>query len=104
MDDLNTLGDFVNAVFNSDLAVVDFWAEWCNPCKNLEPILEELEGKYKHIKFFKVNVETAPAVAEHCSVQGLPTLAVFKRGNLMGRQVGLPGKKEDIEKILAKAF
>ncbi len=100
MDDLNTLNDFVKSVFNSDLAVVDFWAEWCNPCKNLEPILKELEEKHKHIKFFKVNVENAQSIADHYSVSGLPTIAFFKRGNLVSTRVGLPGKKEDIEKDL----
>jgi thioredoxin 1 len=97
MKSLLTLNDFVNDVFKTDLAVVDFWAEWCNPCKKLEPILEEFERKHTHIKFFKVNVEHSPSIAEIYSIQGLPTLAFFKNGVLIDTFVGMPGNSAILE-------
>lgn len=102
MKELGTLKDFVNEVFMTDLCVVDFWAEWCESCKRLEPILTDFELKYKHIKFFKVNIEKSPHISEHYFVQGLPTIAFFKNGNLLNRYVGLPNKKETIEEIINK--
>ncbi len=97
MNTLTTLEEFVNNVFKSNLAVVDFWAEWCNPCKRLEPVLEDFEKKHPHIKFFKVNVEHSPSIAEMYSVQGLPTLAFFKNGLLIDTFVGMPGNISILE-------
>jgi thioredoxin 1 len=69
--------------------VVDFWAEWCGPCKMIAPALEEiaaeLEGK---VKIVKLNVDENPKVADRYGIRGIPTLLMFKGGNIAAQQVG----------------
>jgi thioredoxin 1 len=74
--------------------VVDFYAEWCGPCKMLAPILEQLAGEFEgRIKFAKVNVDTAPELAGSCDVTAVPTLALFRDGQPVDAVVGaLPPK------------
>ncbi|MFN3301698.1 MAG: thioredoxin [Patescibacteria group bacterium] len=80
--------------------LVDFYADWCPPCRVLSPILEELEGKYQDkIKFAKVNVGEEQDLASNYKVISIPTLIIFKNGQEIKRMVGLL-PKEDLEKIL----
>lgn len=69
--------------------VVDFYAPWCGPCKMLAPMLEEIAGRFAgRARFFKVNVDETPAVAERFNVTGVPTLLFFAKGKLCDTQVG----------------
>ena len=69
--------------------VVDFYAEWCGPCKMLAPILEQLAGEFEgRIKFAKVNVDKAPELAGSCNVTAMPTLALFRDGQPVDAVVG----------------
>jgi len=84
--------------------LVDFWAEWCGPCKMIAPILDEIaaesEGK---LKIAKVNVDDSPAIAQRFQVMSIPTLILFKDGEPATKIVGAKGKGallEDIEKFL----
>jgi thioredoxin 1 len=83
-------GNF-NAVVNSDMPVlVDFSAEWCGPCKAQAPILKELAGEYgDRLKVIKIDVDKNPTIANRFQVRGVPTLALFKRGQILWRQSGL---------------
>ena len=76
-------------------ALVDFWAEWCGPCKMIAPILDELAKEYEgKIKFTKMNVDQNNQTPAKFGIRGIPTLMVFKNGNLEATQVGVKGKSE----------
>ncbi len=73
--------------------VVDFWAPWCGPCRQIGPVLEELADSYAgKVKVAKVNVDEEPALAQAFGVRGIPTLTVLHRGESIGQMVGFRGK------------
>ena len=90
--------DFENQVLKSNLPViVDFWAEWCGPCKMLTPILEELSNEMKNeINVVKVNLDENQDLAMKYSIRSIPSLLLFKEGNLIDTKVGLLPKNEII--------
>jgi thioredoxin 1 len=74
-------------------ALVDFWAEWCGPCKMIAPILDEIAEEYSgKIKVCKVNVDSNPETAAKFNVRGIPTLLVFKNGVIEATKVGALSK------------
>ena len=94
-------------VMNSPIPVfVDFWAEWCGPCRMVSPVVEELAGEYDgKIKFVKVNVDEANEIASKYNVFSIPTLALFNKGEIIGQQVGAASKdsyKNMIDSALSK--
>lgn len=96
--------NFESEVLKSDLPVlVDFWAEWCGPCRMVGPIVdeisEELGGK---LKVVKVNVDDAQELAGNYQVMSIPTLMLFKGGELVEQTVGALPKDQLLEKIKAK--
>ena len=82
--------DFNNDVSTSSkLTLVDFWAEWCGPCKQIGPILEEIAEEKKDIlKVVKLNIDENPLTPQKYGVRGIPTLMLFKNGKLIDTQVG----------------
>lgn len=74
-------------------ALVDFWAEWCGPCKMIAPILDEIADEYDgKIKVCKVNVDSNPETAAKFNVRGIPTLLIFKNGVIEATKVGALSK------------
>jgi thioredoxin 1 len=68
--------------------LVDFWAEWCGPCKMLLPIIEELSKEMTEINICKCNVDDSASLAERFNIQSIPTLILFKGGKLVDKKVG----------------
>ena len=79
--------------------LVDFWAPWCGPCQMLLPVIEELAGEVKDAKICKVNVDEEPALAERYSVMTIPTLMVFKNGNMAEKSIGVIPKEQILKLI-----
>ncbi len=75
--------------------VVDFWAEWCGPCRMIAPALEEISGSLgAKVKIVKLNVDENPQVAAKYGIQSIPTLMIFKDGQMASRQVGAAPKQK----------
>lgn len=75
--------------------VVDFWAEWCGPCKMIAPALDEISNSLgDKVKIVKLNVDENPAVAAKYGIMSIPTLMIFKNGELASRQVGAAPKQK----------
>ncbi len=69
--------------------LLDLWAPWCGPCRMVSPVLERLAGEFAGlVKLVKVNVDESPTLSQRFGVQGIPTLLVMKRGQVVSRQVG----------------
>jgi thioredoxin 1 len=80
--------------------VVDFWAEWCTPCKMIAPILTEIADEHgDKVKIAKVNVDENPSLAQDFSVMSIPTLIVFQDGEPARRLVGAKGKPQLLEEL-----
>ena len=93
-------------VINSDIPVfVDFWAEWCGPCRMVGPVVEELANDYEgKVKFVKVNVDEANELASKYNVFSIPTLILLNKGEIVSQQVGAASKesyKSMIDRALA---
>jgi thioredoxin 1 len=93
-------------VINSDVPVfVDFWAEWCGPCRMVGPVVEELANDYAgKVKFVKVNVDEANELASKYNVFSIPTLILLNKGEIIAQQVGAASKesyKNMIDRALA---
>ena len=88
--EVKNVEDFTNEVLNSESPVlVDFWAEWCGPCKQIGPSLEELSEEYAgKIKIAKVNVDENPVSPGNLGVRGIPALFLFKDGELVSNKMG----------------
>ncbi len=91
--------DFEADVLKSDKAsLVDFWAEWCGPCKMIAPLLEEAATEYADkISVVKLNVDESPNVAQKFGIRSIPTLMLFKDGAVHAQKVGAMSKSQLIE-------
>jgi len=96
---MSTLTELTDATFDEEVnssdqpILVDFWAEWCGPCKLIAPILEEMAVEYEgKLRIVKVDVDESPDVARRYEVMSIPTLVVFQDGVAKKRMIGAKGK------------
>ena len=86
--------EFENEVLNGKgIALVDLFTDWCMPCQMIAPIIEEISNEKAEVNFFKVNVDETPEVAIKYGVSSIPTLLIFKDGELVNKAVGATQKK-----------
>ena len=91
-----TTDNFQQEVIKSPSPVlVDFWAEWCGPCKMIAPILDEIASEYQdRIKIAKLNIDENPQTPHKYGIRGIPTLILFKNGSLEAQKVGAVSKSQ----------
>ena len=107
--DMQGLEHFDGPTFEADVlqsvqpVVVDFYADWCPPCRMMEPAVEKLAGEFAgKVKFGKLNVDDNQEIAIRYSVMGIPTLGLFRDGKLVDRLVGYPGAADPIRTWIEK--
>lgn len=81
-----------DSITSQGLVLVDFWAEWCGPCKMMHPIFERMAKKYRHIKFARVNVDQSQDISMKFGVQAIPTFIMFKDGEQVDKMMGAVGE------------
>ncbi len=79
--------------------LIDFWADWCGPCRMLSPIVDEVAEQHSDVKVGKIDIDAQPELANQYGVMSIPTLLVFKNGQKVGESVGLI-PKENVEALL----
>src|SRR5688572_24332399 len=104
MAEIFTSANFQEKVLNSDKPVlVDFWAEWCGPCRMIGPVVEELAKEYDGKAVIgKVNVDDNPQVASQFGIRSIPTILFFKGGKLVDKQVGVVPRSVLEQKLKAQ--
>jgi len=91
------------ALEDGGVAVIDFWAEWCGPCRMITPIIEELSKEYEgKAKIGKVNVDENPEISMKYGIRSIPTILVLKNGEVVDKQIGVTTKKVLTDKIEAQ--
>lgn len=92
--------EFAEKVINSPITVVvDFFADWCGPCKMLSPVLEKLSAVNPDVKFYKVNIDENPSLADEFEVQSIPNIVIFKNGQAVDRSIGFKSEQQ-IQEII----
>ena len=92
-----TSHDFDQKKSENELLLVDFWAEWCGPCKSMHPIFSRMAKKYKSVRFARVNVDNVQDIAMRYGVQSIPTFIMFKNGEVVKETKTTGMKKKDLE-------
>ncbi len=101
---VNQINDanFENEVEKAEgVVVVDFWAPWCGPCKMLGPVIEEVSNEITNAKFTKINVDDNPVVSQKYRIASIPTVMIFKNGNVVETMVGFRPKAE-LEQLIIR--
>tara|TARA_B110000263_G_C15232705_1_gene475429 strand:+ start:262 stop:669 length:408 start_codon:yes stop_codon:yes gene_type:complete len=84
--------NFDEIISKDTLTLVDFWAEWCGPCKSMHPIFTRLAKKYENVKFARVNVDNNQNISMKFDVQSIPTFIMFKNGKPIDKMIGAVGE------------
>ena len=85
------------------LVLVDFYADWCGPCRTLTPVLEKLSNQYPEVAFCKLNIDDNPESAQKCNIASIPTIILFKNGQPVEKFVGVQSERVLSEAIIANS-
>ncbi len=96
-----TAQTFEETIENNDIVIIDFWAEWCGPCKSFAPIYEEVSEKHDDIVFGKVNTESEQELAAHFQIRSIPTLMIFREQVVLFSQPGMLNAQQ-LEEVIGK--
>jgi len=99
-----TKDNFNEIVENNDITIIDFWAEWCGPCKQFGPIFEKVSNEYEDIAFGKVNTEEEQELAGYFQIRSIPTTIIIREGVIVFSQPGMlpeEGLKDIISQVKA---
>lgn len=95
----NINSDEFDSEIKNGVVFVDFFATWCGPCKMLSPVLDEVSNEISDVKFLKVDVDEAGDIASKYQIMSIPTLIIFKDGNIVSRHTGLLSRSDLISFI-----
>ncbi|WP_432558524.1 thioredoxin [Granulicoccus sp. GXG6511] len=84
-----TSADFVNTIQDNDLVLVDFWADWCGPCKRFAPIFSKVSEKHDDVVFAKLDTDANQEIAGALNIMSIPTIMAFHKGNMVFNQAGV---------------
>lgn len=94
--------EFAEKVINSpNTVVVDFFADWCGPCKMLSPVIEKLDVMNPDVDFYKVNIDENPSLAEKFEVMSIPNVVIFKNGQAVDRSIGFVSEQQ-LQEIISR--
>ncbi len=99
MNIINVKENEFEEIIKNETVLVDFYADWCGPCKMMSKVIDDLSNEINDVKFAKVNVDIENKLASKYSVMSIPTLILFKNGNMVKKMVGFHSKDELIEFI-----
>jgi len=90
---------FQDTVQNNELVLIDFWAPWCGPCKAIAPVLEEISEENSNVVIAKMNTDENPTISSQHGTMSIPTMMIFKNGQLVDRLVGALPKSAILQKL-----
>ena len=96
-----TAQTFEETIEKNDIVIVDFWAEWCGPCKSFAPIYDEVSEKYEDIVFGKIDTESEQELAGHFQIRSIPTLMIFREQVVLFSQPGMLNATQ-LEEVIGK--
>lgn len=101
VNEIKTIDDFKKAIAENKLTLVDFYADWCGPCKMIAPVISELAKDHGDVNFVKINVDELQDLAQDYGILSIPTLITFQNGSELKRKTGFVTRNEIEQELLS---